>query len=91
MVDTAEAVWEASVSPDVVELESEISQLRVALKSREVIGQATGMVMAQEGLTREEALMSLVRLSQNSNTKLRDIAQRLVEAWEAAARNNRSR
>ncbi len=41
--------------------------------------------MGQEGLTSEEAFQKLVKVSQNSNVKLRDIAQRYVEAWEAKA------
>jgi AmiR/NasT family two-component response regulator len=48
-----------------------------------MIGQATGLLMAQEGLTSGEAFQRLVRVSQNANIKLREIAQRYVRSWEA--------
>jgi hypothetical protein len=57
-------------------------QLEEALKTRTIIGQATGLLMAQEGMTSDEAFQKLVSVSQNANLKLRDIAQRYVSAWE---------
>ncbi len=57
-------------------------QLEEALETRTVIGQAIGLLMAQEAFTSDEAFQKLVGVSQNSNIKLRDIAQRLVDAWE---------
>lgn len=62
--------------------DAQIRQLEEALKTRTIIGQATGLLMAQEGLSSEEAFQKLVRVSQHSNLKLREIAQRYVEAWE---------
>lgn len=57
-------------------------QLEEALATRTTIGQAVGLLMAQEALTSEEAFTKLVHVSQNANIKLCDIAQRYVEAWE---------
>jgi GAF domain-containing protein len=65
--------------------DQEVRQLEDALQSRTMIGQATGLLMADEGLTSEEAFQKLVKVSQNSNVKLRDIAQRYVHAWEQRA------
>lgn len=62
-----------------------VSQLEEGLQSRTMIGQATGLLMAQEGLTSDEAFQKLVHVSQTSNIKLRDIAQRYVEEWEQRA------
>lgn len=62
-----------------------VEQLEEALETRTMIGQATGLLMAQEGLTSDEAFQKLVQVSQHSNVKLRDIAQRYVAAWEARA------
>ncbi|MFN2587921.1 MAG: ANTAR domain-containing protein [Actinomycetota bacterium] len=59
-----------------------VAQLEEALQTRTLIGQATGLLMAQEGLTSEEAFQKLVKVSQNANLKLREIAQRYVETWE---------
>ena len=61
----------------------QLEQLEEGLKSRTMIGQATGLLMAQEGLTSEEAFQKLVKVSQTANVKLRDIAQRYVESWES--------
>lgn len=66
-------------------MEAQVSQLEEALASRTLIGQATGLLMAQEGLSSEEAFQKLVKVSQNANIKLREIAQRYVSAWEETA------
>lgn len=65
-------------------LESTVNEAHLleALATRTVIGQAVGLLMAQEGLTADEAFQKLVGVSQGANTKLRDIAQRYVDAWE---------
>jgi GAF domain-containing protein len=63
----------------------QVEQLEDGLQTRTMIGQATGLLMAQEGLTSEEAFQKLVAVSQNANIKLRDIARRYVEAWEQKA------
>ncbi|MDQ4144235.1 MAG: GAF and ANTAR domain-containing protein [Actinomycetota bacterium] len=60
----------------------QIEQLQEGLGTRTMIGQATGLLMAQEGLSSNEAFAKLVYVSQTSNIKLRDIAQRYVETWE---------
>jgi GAF domain-containing protein len=54
-------------------------QLQEAIKSREVIGEAKGILLAREGVSEEEAFQMLVRVSQSSNVKLRDLAQKVVE------------
>ena len=53
-------------------------QLRAAMASRATIEQAKGILMAQSGLSPEEAFVLLVRASQRENRKLRDIAADLV-------------
>ena len=57
--------------------------LNQALLTRTVIGKAVGILMGQEGLTSEAAFERLKTLSQNSNVKLRDVAQDFVDAFEA--------
>jgi hypothetical protein len=49
-----------------------------AMRSRAVIEQAKGMLMADHHISDEEAFTMLVRLSQRSNVKVRDVARRLV-------------
>lgn len=54
-------------------------QLSQALDSRAVIDQAVGVVMAVRGITAEQAFDELARQSQNTNTKLREIAVRVIQ------------
>lgn len=68
-----------------VEANDQVAQLEEALQTRTMIGQATGLLMAHEGLTSEEAFRKLVTASQNANIKLREIAQRYVASWESKA------
>ena len=55
-----------------------IEQLRSSLASRTVIDQALGIIMAREHCTQTRAFAILRSASQNSNTKLRDIATAVV-------------
>ena len=56
----------------------EIAQLRSALASRDVIGQAKGVLMVVHACSADEAFAMLRELSQRTNVKLRDVAARLV-------------
>jgi hypothetical protein len=59
---------------------TEKEQLTEAMRTRDLIGQATGLLMAREGVDAAEAFDHLVRASQQQNIKLRDLAQRYVDA-----------
>lgn len=63
----------------------QIQELNEALDSRKVIGQAIGIVMERFGLNEERAFHFLVRVSRNSNIKLRDVARQLVDERHTAA------
>jgi GAF domain-containing protein len=56
--------------------------LQEALASRETIGIATGLLMAQPSRSRQDAFDLLRRASQRENRKLRDIAADIVEGAE---------
>jgi hypothetical protein len=58
--------------------ELERTHLRRAIASRDVIGQAKGILMARQGLDAEAAFALLRRTSQDLNVKLADIAAALV-------------
>ena len=58
--------------------ELEVQQLRHAVDSRDVIGQAKGILMARRRLSSAEAFDVLRRTSQDNNIKLRDLAETLV-------------
>jgi len=50
-----------------------------AMRSRAVIEQAKGIIMADEHVDADTAFAHLVQVSQQANMKLRDVAKRLVE------------
>lgn len=53
-------------------------QLKEAVSSREVIGEAMGILIEREGVNQEGAFEMLKKASQASNVKLREIAERVV-------------
>jgi GAF domain-containing protein len=53
--------------------------LREALDSRDVIGQAKGILMERHGMDADAAFDTLSRASQRLNIKLRDLAERLTK------------
>lgn len=59
--------------------ESKIEHLQIALFSREIIGQAQGILMERERITADQAFQLLRRSSQHLNRKLRTIAQDIVD------------
>ncbi|MGC1210913.1 MAG: GAF and ANTAR domain-containing protein [Micromonospora sp.] len=54
-------------------------QMQAAMQSRAVIEQAKGIIMGQRRCTADEAFAILARVSQDSNRKLREVAESLVE------------
>jgi hypothetical protein len=62
--------------------ERRAANLQAALASREVIGQAQGILMERERISADEAFDLLRRASQHLNLKLREVAQTLVETGE---------
>jgi len=68
-VANAQAYWEAK----------EVArQLDEAMRSRAVIEQAKGLLMAAQGCTPDQAFELLVKASQRSNRKLRELAAEMV-------------
>ena len=55
-------------------------QLREALETRQLIGEATGILMERLSCSREEAFYDLRRTSNNTNVKLKDVARGVVES-----------
>jgi hypothetical protein len=53
--------------------------LRIALKTSGVIGQAQGILMEREQITADQAFDVLRRASQRLNIKLREVAQKVVD------------
>lgn len=55
-----------------------VAQLNEALKSREMVGKAVGILMEREKKSQGEAFALLKQVSQRSNVKLREIAEEIV-------------
>jgi GAF domain-containing protein len=62
--------------------ERRIENLHSALSSREIIGQAQGILMERERIAADQAFDVLRRASQYLNIKLREVAQTLVDTGE---------
>jgi ANTAR domain-containing protein/GAF domain-containing protein len=62
----------------------QLQTLHGAIGTRETIGKAIGIVMERYELTGERAFEFLIRLSQNSNVKLRDVAAGVIEVRRRA-------
>src|SRR5947209_2399346 len=60
------------------------AQMKQAMETCAVIEQAKGIVMRDRKCSADAAFDALVRLSQESHVKLRDVAQRLVEQVSSA-------
>lgn len=63
----------------------EEQQIRAALTTRDVIGQAKGMLMERYGLGAQAAFALLSKLSQDTNTRLADLAHQVVADAENSA------
>ena len=61
-----------------------IENLGIALDSRDLIGQAKGILMERHKISAQEAFDLLVVASQRANRKLREIAEELTETGELA-------
>ena len=64
------------------------AQLTSAIASRDVIGQAKGLLMYRESLTSRQAFDLLLQTSQNANIKLVDVARWVVEEHEAGIKRS---
>jgi GAF domain-containing protein len=69
----------AHQSATAIEYAREIQNLEEAVRTRTTIGQAVGIVMERYKLPEQRAFAFLTRLSQTSNTKLRRIAEEIVD------------
>ncbi len=56
------------------------ADLRVAVDARKLVGQAMGILMERYNLTSDHAFLVLRRYSQDTNTKLREVAQQLIDS-----------
>jgi GAF domain-containing protein len=62
--------------------ERRLANYVTALASREMIGQATGILIERKRITAEQAFVILRHTSQHYNVKLREVARHLIETGE---------
>ncbi|WP_168218358.1 ANTAR domain-containing protein [Nocardioides eburneiflavus] len=66
-------------------LRDEIAQLHEAVRSQRDIGVAIGLMSARFGCSTEQAWRTMLRVSQDSNTKIRTVARVLVATHDGTA------
>ncbi|MFG1663991.1 ANTAR domain-containing protein [Streptomyces sp. Y7] len=66
-------------------LQEEIAQLQHAVLSHAIVDQAIGVVIAYGGVRPETAWVVLKEVSQNTNTKLREVSEHIVR-WPRTGR-----
>lgn len=66
-------------------LRDEIGHLQEAVKSQRDIGMAIGLLSARYGCSTEQAWRTILRVSQDSNTKVRNVARVLVATHDGTA------
>ena len=69
----------SSLGAVVVDASRQQEHLRQAIQSRQVIGEAIGILRAQSNLTSQQAFLMLSRASQRENVKVRDLAQQIAD------------
>jgi GAF domain-containing protein len=64
------------------------SHMRTAMESRATIEQTKGVLMARHAITADEAFQRLARESQDTNTKVRDVARSLLDSLHRSAESS---
>lgn len=81
--DLALAAGYAAQAATAMQLRRRVETLTEAVTSRSIISQAIGLVMERYTLDEDRAMDYLVRASQTSNVKLRQVARELLEQANA--------
>ena len=77
---------EAPEAPEAPEaLRDEVAHLHEAMRSQRDIGMAIGLVSARFGCSTEQAWRTMLRISQDTNTKIRTVARVLVATHDGSA------
>ena len=66
-------------------LRDEVAQLHEAVRSQRDIGMAIGLLSARYGCSTDQAWRTMLRVSQDSNTKVRTVARVLVATHDGTA------
>jgi hypothetical protein len=72
-------------APQADALRDEVAHLHEAVRSQRDIGMAIGLMSARFGCSTEQAWRTMLRVSQDSNTKVRTVARVLVATHDGTA------
>ena len=72
-------------APHADALRDEVAHLHEAVKSQRDIGMAIGLISARFGCSTDQAWRTILRVSQDSNTKVRAVARVLVATHDGTA------
>ena len=76
----------APVEPEGADaMRDEVAHLHTAMRSQRDIGMAIGLLSARYGCSTEEAWRTMLRVSQDTNTKVRHMAHALVRTHDGTA------
>ncbi|BBE23717.1 hypothetical protein MN0502_26000 [Arthrobacter sp. MN05-02] len=67
-----------------------LEQMREITRSRDIIGQAKGILMERYGITAQHAFVMLTQASSHTNTKLFDVADQLASTGELPSARRRT-
>jgi transcriptional regulator with GAF, ATPase, and Fis domain len=73
------AILLSSLGAVVIDASRQQANLRAAIESRQLIGEAIGIMRSQRGMSREDAFAALSKASQRMNVKLRDLAEQIAD------------
>lgn len=76
----------ASVALRAARTKEDLARLREVVETRELIGQAKGILMGRRGISSEAAMELLCRGAERLKLELREVARRVVEGEEAKRR-----
>ncbi len=65
-------------------LEKEVGELEEALKTRKLVDRAKGLLMQREGMTEPEAFRAIQRAAMNQRKSMKEIAEAIIIAFDAA-------
>ena len=77
----------ASVALRAAQTKEDLARLRDVVETRELIGQAKGILMGRQGLSSQAALEILCRGAERLKIELRELARRVVEGEENKSDN----
>jgi transcriptional regulator with GAF, ATPase, and Fis domain len=73
------AILLSSLGAVVVDASRQQANLRAAIESRQLIGEAIGIMRSERSMSREDAFAALSKASQRMNVKLRDLAEQIAD------------